>query len=941
MKDQFGDIDRSLVGAPPPPEVDKVLSQQERARAESEGQMGTAAVESVLRGTTLGLSDPLLRLGGVPAEDLKRRKEAMGDVGEAVDIAGQTLPIIATGGLAAAGEAAAAKATGSKLAGAAARGAAEGAAFSAGQVASDAALGDPDLNAQKIAAHLGAGALLGGFGGAALHGVIGGVAKKNGTIKGTIADEVENAARGPDVGAAKAPDIAPGSPVVDPLDMRPGAKKGVTATNLKELEDRTKNAVYRGETAELPEMSAVSDAASRVESDYPVHPLQVESLGDQATRDNYNFTKETDTPAGKILRDNEALQKQEWDKRSAMTLDEVAGGAPVTDDAKKAGEKAIDAFSENYQKQKETLLPALKAAREMTLKNPDAILPDLIDSFVKGVPGAARMFDTEEGLLKFHPYSTSWGIDKATYTAIKQAVKDVMEGPTSVAELMNIRNGLDQHVNIMQKGGAAGQVSALRREMLDLIQRQIEEAEPLFAEMRAQAPNAEASEAMHVRQVLKEYAINEQQREVIEKAFGASVGSPEFGQISKVQPEKILDKVFNNTATVAAAKNILEPEQFNEMLANWISQKRASFTKDGRFSSKNFGNWLQKNQVVLRDAFESNPHLLQKLEDYTTLMRILPDATSINPSGSGKTMWRYLKDAHSVTGLIGSLKEHAEETLKQREMVRKIEQSLAGVKQAEQTQQGAKRLIQKTEEKIRSGLESLSSLKVPKIPMSGIVNKAILGATYDDRVKRINELFNDSDAFAAHLGNQTENIAQHLPDTSTSLSKVASNTIAFLHSKIPQPPPNVTLGPTWEPSPAEKQKFDRYYAAVSDPTIALKQIAAGHLPNETMESLIAVHPELLVQMRKQAKEMVGEYRAKRMALPIKEALSKFYMAPLTVSTTPASMAMTAKAFQGPQMPKGGGMNKPVRSSQSGLGKLKVSGRTASNVDELEAGKNGV
>lgn len=121
------------------------------------GQEIRAHAEALARGATLGGSDiAATKLFNVPAADIAGRMQAnpstkftqaLGNVGLAA----------ATGG---AGEL-----------GAIAGPAVEGAALGAGNIATDYALGDPELSAQKIVSELGVGALLGGGLGAISKGV--------------------------------------------------------------------------------------------------------------------------------------------------------------------------------------------------------------------------------------------------------------------------------------------------------------------------------------------------------------------------------------------------------------------------------------------------------------------------------------------------------------------------------------------------------------------------------------------------------------------------------------------------------------------------------------------------------------------------------------------------------------------------------------------------
>jgi hypothetical protein len=139
-----------------------------------------AGAAGALRGATLGLSDVAgPKLGLVEKETLAGLKEQNPGASTLGDVAGTAASLLIPGlgevsgpALAAKAGARAVEAVGlkgatslaGKLAGRAVSGGLEGAIFSGGSQVSEAALGDPDLTAQKIVSHVGLGALLGAGG---------------------------------------------------------------------------------------------------------------------------------------------------------------------------------------------------------------------------------------------------------------------------------------------------------------------------------------------------------------------------------------------------------------------------------------------------------------------------------------------------------------------------------------------------------------------------------------------------------------------------------------------------------------------------------------------------------------------------------------------------------------------------------------------------------
>ena len=411
----------------------------------------------------------------------------------------------------------------------------------------------------------------------------------------------------------------------------------------------------------------------------------------------------------------------------------------------------------------------------------------VIDAMTNKVPGVAQMFDTSGDSIEIKPYSTRWGIDEATYKAVKQAVSALDEKPSTFEDLSNIRKGLSQHVDVLSQGEAPGQIRALKAAMMDYMQDAVQQATP----------------DVNVREAFKRYAINEQERQVIERVFGASVGSPEFGAISKIKPENILDRVFSNTANVKAAKAILEPEKFQQLLSDWLSENRAKVTDKNTFSSNKFASFLRRNQDALKQAFSDNPAALQKLNDLTTVMRILPDAVSVNPSGTAKTLLSQMKelfDSETLFGVAKNVLKVSKEHLGAAQDRANLNAALAGKADQASKINFIKRTADSVSDKISKGTKAiLGDYNIPKdvIPAAS----AIIGEKeYNKRVERIRELASNPQTLANHLSKNSEALANAAPNITSSLHSTVSNAVTFLNSKIPAPVDHLMLSQKFEPN---------------------------------------------------------------------------------------------------------------------------------------------
>ncbi len=629
-------------------------------------EMLKTAVEQGLSGATLGGSKVLqTKLGISTPEDIAGREAANPVTATVANIGGTAALLGTTGGISGIAEGA----------GAAARigaGAIEGAGIGGINQVTDDWSQNKALDAQKIAASAGLGALLGGAGA----GIFEGIRAKFSPLAKVAPEVEENAASAIQKGMESA------APPVDlPVGVQPTSFDGISA--------KVNAARAKGDAIPLPAKNELADALSRVGMENPVNPLQLDSLGSQEARDIYQVAKESPGSIGPTMQNYEAIQKAELVNRTAQAIKDVSPGIVPTSDAVEGGGRIVKAFTDQYQTEKQALAPVFKQIKKLPIQ--EDLLPNAVVKMTEAVPGISNMFDTTGAEIGIHPYKTTWGIDKATYNAVKEAVNSLEGADNNLESLWNVRKGLDQHIDVLAQGQAPSEIRAIKAALMDQMQ--------------------EASGDPGIREAFKRYAINEQQRAVIEKTFGASVGAPEFGQISKIKPEMIGDKIFGNTATVEAAKKILPQAEFQGALANWISEAKAAATDKGAFSSNKFGSFLRRNQDALNVAFSDNPAQLQHLRDLTTIMRILPDAASVNPSGTAKTVVRMLKDAdlHNITweGLLASIPKEAMKAIDGKLKMNQLNKALSGqsLKNAQST--ALKENVDQLSKKIESGVRSM------------------------------------------------------------------------------------------------------------------------------------------------------------------------------------------------------------------------------------------
>lgn len=195
----------------------RYLTVKEEEQAADAASPGTAAAAGFLRGVTVGLSDPVFAgvdkllqqaTGRTPVRPVSQQLEGMRTENPGLSVAGEVVGNVAglvagpVKGVAAVGNKVRA-AVGPGVKGAALAGAAEGTLYGLGTMISEATLGDPSLNAEKLAAVTGAGIFGAGLS-AVTHGTGSALAKAfGGKTMQSMLDDVANAGLRAQLGSKK------------------------------------------------------------------------------------------------------------------------------------------------------------------------------------------------------------------------------------------------------------------------------------------------------------------------------------------------------------------------------------------------------------------------------------------------------------------------------------------------------------------------------------------------------------------------------------------------------------------------------------------------------------------------------------------------------------------------------------------------------------------
>ena len=242
-------------------------------------------------------------------------------------------------------------------------------------------------------------------------------------------------------------------------------------------------------------------------------------------------------------------------------------------------------------------------------------------------------------------------------------------------------------------------------------------------------------------------------------------------------------------------------------------------------------------------------------------------------------------------------------------------------------------VVSRTENKVATAAKAIFTTGSGRGALLSAGTQAI-HSSYTERANRIAQLASNPDILGQHLSNAVEGMNEALPNVSQSMQHAMMASVMFLNSKLPRPQSQFMLSKDWEPSQLQKQKFDKYYDAVNNPTSVLQQIKNASLSGEAIEAVQATHPELFKEMQTKVLGEMDQDKARKLSYGVRLSLAKFLGQPLDSSMLPKVIMANQVALSSPGSPNGMSP-KQQRSTQSGLAKLKVASRAKTETQGLE------
>lgn len=796
----------------------------------------------------------------------------------------------------------------------AAKGAMEGAVYTTGGIVNDYALGDPDLNAEKIASAYGYGALFGG--------ALGSLAEAGkGSYEKWFPKEGDAFVSELDKGRVLSPE--------ESFDM---------AVNSPLLSEQEKNDIFKGMKDIKGNSKEIEAAADRIGA--PVLESQISASKAVQNMDSYLMNTSESTIAQQR---KQVLQSGYEAVQNAVN---GAVGQVQHMSAAEIGDAVKQSLTSKIQEEYKPINALYDTIKQST-------------DHIEVSENAKRIISANIAKVEGYKYNGS------TAKALGDFVLGNMENIKTVDDAKAIATQLWKHPAAMTDKYTAGIIA----EKLQNLQESsiIRTAEKMANETGDQGVKESILGLLDQREAAnKSYkTLREKMGELGETLGKKKIrGTADFlNFLEDLTPEKLANKLFSKNDSEFVewfAKHF--PQESKSVLDYHKSQLLSGLVQDGKVNALAFIKKFEKLSPEMRSNMFGKEGI-QKIMDSKTWLDSLPK--NINPSGTahalelgsqyGSLFGAAAKIAEgagvgaaaggipgAILGAVGGAAYSQRAHLRDyalRAIIRDAVKSGSGevTRGLVDKLVAVEGVINRTNHAVRYGTASVfnySTKAIPRIAGSTLMLSQMSSDDKDRKFKNIQKKLQDStsdpSAYIDNLHNATSHIGDIAPNIAGSLSMSMARSAEFLKSKMPSTQKQSALSSPPKPSDAELSKFFRYVQVAENPFIAFQQIKEGTLSGETMETLSACSPLLLKEMQQSIMTKItdGGSRIKEMPYKTKIMLSLFLNSDLVDSLANQNMMLNQQSFalsdqkSAPQGQRG----QKMKSTQTGLGKLDIASR---------------
>jgi hypothetical protein len=231
-------------------------------------------------------------------------------------------------------------------------------------------------------------------------------------------------------------------------------------------------------------------------------------------------------------------------------------------------------------------------------------------------------------------------------------------------------------------------------------------------------------------------------------------------------------------------------------------------------------------------------------------------------------------------------------------------------------------------------VNTLSSITFTGQKPEGTTKKEVVG----DLIGQINDLTLKPDLFALKLSSQLEDMEKYAPMIAQEIAETKTRMVQFLQSKAPKETPYSNFQPSLYKdshlSPEAVSQFERYLMAALNPVGTIyNDLDDGVLMNETIETVNAIYPALLNEIRMKIGEKLAEDDQVLSAAKMQQ-LAKLFGESMMAYQTPEFMQRQQRQFQ----VESEGSMAGVKPSSASKGQMSTLAETAVDTTQLNLRK---
>lgn len=829
-----------------------------------------AGIEGMLRGGTFGLSDVGMRAFGVPAEDIAGREEAnpvANVVGQGLGVGASLLlggpaSLISKGatkaGLAAT-EGLAGNEIARRIAAATLSGSLEGSAYGLGQSVSEAAIGDPTLNAQKIFHNIGISGLLGGALGGGVATLGAGLRKGGSWLMGKYGRGAELPAAAPPPSAAPETIIEGTATPTGPVKMQGTIEFKMPDNELleKAATINPKDPLKQNDLDWIKENGG-PDATGRPTIFKKIGTDEVPTLNfgakgqvtladkmEEGLRKLNDTNTQMDAQAENILRsDPRRLSREEYQGMFQKVIDDI-----------EASPKAADPIADNA-------ISKLGQWRDGAAKLPDEIDPLTVKERLKAVRAESKMYSIREGLKDDFVSQSFNDAQKNIDGWLKQntAYKKLM---AEYKPIVDLGIGLEKHLKIDPENLDSSLITnwtenrvvkPYQNQLYGSMKPNMQQDAKLLDQL-GEFAGVDIGRAVKANLIFGK--LNPELAQGLQKGtWGAQVAE---GLGALRHPTEIPGQILRGTAKVALTGEM--PEFWQALRAKEV---KSVLLGDAAPETSGIASRLAKS---IGDAIGGGSHLFKPQGALAQLL--VPE---------GVTAMHFI-DQHADMG----------------EAEKKIETLIA----LERAKNDADRMITKSVKGIFSAEPEAAkpNKKITDLFQNQTPEKH--GQEWAKISKDLDDLTNNPTLLMERLAHGIEGLEGAVPNTAAAMNMVAYRAVMFLQGKFAMPE-RKPLDGSFIPSKSQILQAAKYLRVINNPYRSLDEVRTGNISKETKEVLSNVFPELYEHLRSSVMQGISEQISKGKTVPQSKrfALSSFLDTELDSGMNSATMLKNFAVFQG-------------------------------------------